>query len=297
MGASDPGHVEMTIVHTAATTAAGRARPARTKSDMRRRRISAAFQDLVGGLSMAELWLYLGWREVRRHYSRSVLGPFWLTLSMGVMIGSLGILYSKIFGMDIHEYLPFLAVGFILWNLISGALTGACGVFSGAGGYIRQIRMPLSVHMLKFVWTQFVTFLHNFAIYVLVAIVFGLNPGVEVLLVLPAVALILVNALFASMILGPLCARFRDIPMIVASLIQVTFFMTPIIWNADQLKDRAHLVQFNPFYHFIEIARDPLLGETVRAGNWIAVLAMTVVNGAVAFAFFSRFRSRIAYWA
>ncbi|KAB0676031.1 ABC transporter permease [Aureimonas leprariae] len=258
---------------------------------------AAALRDLRDGMALTELWLYLGWRDVRRHYSRSALGPFWLTLSMGVLIGSLGLLYSRIFGMDIHEYLPFLAVGFIMWNLISGVIGGACHVFTGASGYIRQIRLPLSVHMLKFVWNQLVVFLHNFAIYVVVAIGFGLRPGVGVLLAVPAITLIALNGLFVAMILGPLSARFRDVPMIVGNVVQVMFFMTPVIWHPEQLADRSWFVQLNPFYHFIEIARDPLLGDTVRAGNWIAVLAITAVLGVSATAFYGRFRTRIAYWA
>jgi ABC-2 type transport system permease protein len=263
----------------------------------RRMRIAAAAKDLVSGVGLFELWLFLGWRDLRKHYSRSVLGPLWLTASMGIMILSLGILYSKIFKMEIDQYLPFLAIGFIMWNLISGSLTGACHVYSGAAGFIRQMRLPLSTFAYKFVWTQLITFFHNFAIYVVVAIIFSIRPGWEVLLVIPALAAISLNAVFASLILGPLCARFRDIPMIVASLVQVAFFLTPIIWHADQLSDRAALVQWNPFYHFIEIFRDPLLGETVRSGNWIAVGVVTVIHGLLAFAFFSRFRSRIAFWA
>lgn len=263
---------------------------------LRRTRLSAAARDLTSGFCLFELWLFLGWRDVRKHYSRSVLGPFWLTASMGIVILSLGILYSKIFKMEIDRYLPFLALGFITWNLISGSLIGACNVYSDAAGFIRQMRMPLSTFAYKFVWTQLITFFHNFAVYVVVAIVFSIRVDWEALLLIPALAMISLNALFASLILGPLCARFRDIPMIVASLVQVAFFLTPIIWHADQLSDRAALVQWNPFYHFIEIVRDPLLGDTVRAGNWIAVGIITVVHGLLAFAFFSRFRFRIAYW-
>jgi ABC-2 type transport system permease protein len=285
----------MTTIDT--VPAAGASMVTDRRPGPRRKRISAAAKDLASGFGLFELWMFLGWRDLRKHYSRSVLGPLWLTASMGVMILSLGILYSKIFKMEIDQYLPFLAIGFIIWSLVSGSLTGACHVYSSAAGFVRQMRLPLSTFAYKFVWTQLITFLHNFAIYVFVAIVFSISPGWQALLVIPAIAVISLNAFFAALILGPLCARFRDIPMIVASLVQVAFFLTPIIWHADQLSDRAALVQWNPFYHFIEIVRDPLLGDTIRAGNWIAVGAVTIVHGLLAFAFFSRFRSRIAYWA
>ena len=246
---------------------------------------------------MHELWIFLGWRDVRKHYRRSVIGPLWLTLSMGIMVGGLGVLYSQIFGMEISTYLPFLAIGFILWGLIGGVINAACTVFSGAGSSIRQIRLPLSVYVFQFVWSQLIAFGHNFLIYIIVALVFGINPGLEGLLFFPALFIYIINSVFVAMILGPLCARFRDIPMIVGSVIQVVFFMTPILWSAEQVPQRAIFVSLNPFYHFIEIGRDPLLGQMATLNNWIACLAITLILGLVSVPFFARFRSRITYWA
>ncbi|WP_062211039.1 ABC transporter permease [Aureimonas sp. AU12] len=265
------------------------------KSHATRRR--EAMEDFRQGFAMRELWLFLGWRDVRKHYSRSVLGPFWLTLSMGVMVGGLGVLYSEIFGQDIHEYLPFLAIGFIMWGLIGTTITGSCDVFSGAASSVRQVRMPLSVYIFQFMWKQLITFGHNFVIYILVAAIFGIWPGINGLLFVPALALITLNGIFITMILGPLCARFRDIPMIVASVIQVVFFMTPILWSAAMVPNRAFFLGVNPFYHFIEITRDPLLGQTALLSNWLACIGMTIVMGLCGFLFFARYRSRIAYWA
>jgi hypothetical protein len=70
----------------------------------------AAWRDIGDGLRMYELWLFLGWRDTKKHYSRTVLGPLWLTLSMGIMVGSLGVLYASIFKIDINTYLPSGAV-------------------------------------------------------------------------------------------------------------------------------------------------------------------------------------------
>lgn len=246
---------------------------------------------------MRELWLFLGWRDIKKHYSRSLLGPLWLTLSMGIMVAGLGVLYSAIFQIDIRVYLPFLAIGFIMWGLIGNSITAACNVYSAASASIRQTQLPYSVYVFQFVWTQLITFFHNFVIYIVIIIIFGIWPGANVLLFIPAMLLITLNGIFTAMILGPLCARFRDIPMIIASVVQVSFFLTPIIWSAEQIPERAFFVGANPFYHFIEIARDPLLGGTGTLFNWLACIAMTSVLGLAAFAFFARFRARIAYWA
>lgn len=256
-----------------------------------------AMADIKAGLARSELWLYLGWRDVRKHYRRSVIGPFWLTLSMGVMVLGIGVLYSQIFRMDLAAYLPYMAVGIILWGLINKLVNGACTVFTQAGTSLRQIKVPLSVYMFEFVWGQFLTFMHNFVIYIIVAVVFAVPVGWGILLAIPAVFLIILNGFFAAMILGPICARFRDIPMIVASLMQLTFYMTPIVWHWEQLSRGVWLLRLNPLFHFIEIVRRPLMGQPIAAENWLVCITITAVTGIVAFKFFARYRARIVYWS
>lgn len=256
-----------------------------------------ALADLRQGIDRRELWLYLGWRDVKRHYNRSVLGPFWLTLSMGVMVMGLGLLYSQIMKVDVAEYLPKLAIGLIVWGLVNGCVLGACNVFSAAGGSLRQIRMPLSIHIYQFVWSQLLTFGHNFIIYFVIILVFAINPGWTALLFIPALALILLSGIFISLILAPLCARFRDIPMIIGSVMQLAFFMTPIIWSPDSMTGRPFVLGINPFYHYIEIIRDPLLGNPGSIYNWGACIVMTAVLGLVGTAFFARYRARVVYWS
>ncbi|TRL33479.1 ABC transporter permease [Rhizobium straminoryzae] len=256
-----------------------------------------AIEDIAGGLSRRELWLYLGWQDVRKHYRRSVIGPFWLTLSMGIMVLGIGILYSQIFRIDVQVYLPYMAVGIILWGLIGRLITDACTVFTQAGDALRQIKVPLSVYIFQFVWSQILTFAHNFVIYIIVAIVFAVPLGWDALLVFPGLVLIVLNGIFATMILGPVCARFRDVPMMIGSLMQLLFYMTPIVWHGEQLSKGLWLLMLNPFYHFIEIVRRPLMGQPSVLENWLVCGVITVVMGAVAVLFFARYRARIVYWS
>ncbi|MGZ2457917.1 ABC transporter permease [Rhizobium anhuiense] len=256
-----------------------------------------ALDDIRGGFDQRELWLYLGWREIKSQYSRSIIGPLWLTLSMGMMVLGLGVLYSQILKIDVANYLPRLAIGLIVWGLINGIIIGACRIFAVAGGAMRQIKMPVSMFIFQFIWSQLLVFAHNFLIYIIIAIVFLMNPGWNVLLFFPALLLVVLSGFFISMILGPLCARFRDVPMIIGSVMQIVFFMTPIIWSADQMPSRAWVLTANPFYHFIEIIRDPLLGKTGTALNWTASVGITIALGAIATVFFARYRARVVYWS
>jgi len=258
--------------------------------------LELALLDLKEGMSKHELWMFLSWRDIQKQYSRSLIGPFWLTISMGVMVAGMGLLYAVIFRIEVREYLPFLSVGLILWGFISNLLISSCAVYSSAAGTMRQVRLPLSVYIFQLVYNHLIIFGHNMIIYIAVALIFGIQPSLFTLLFFPAFALVLINGVFAAMILGPVCARFRDVPMIIASLIQLTFFVTPIIWNAEQLPERAMFVHFNPFFHFIEIVRAPLLGGSASVENWVVSIGITLVLGFISLAFFARYRSRVAYW-
>jgi ABC-2 type transport system permease protein/lipopolysaccharide transport system permease protein len=92
------------------------------------------------------------------------------------------------------------------------------------------------------------------------------------LLAIPGAATILMFGYFTTLVFGPICARFRDIPLVVQSLMQVIFFMTPIFWMPSAVSHRPMFIQGNPFYHFIQLIRAPLLGEPATPLNWQVAL-------------------------
>ena len=117
------------------------------------------------------------------------------------------------------------------------------------------------------------------------------------LLAVPALLLIALNGVWIGMLLGPLCTRFRDLPQIIANVVQLAFFVTPIMFKASQLQERLWAVtHLNPFASFVEIVRGPLLGHIPAGHHYLMVAACTVIGWAVALPFYARFRGRIVYW-
>ena len=261
-----------------------------------RSQTALALFDLVQGARAHHLWYLLGWRDIRQRYRRSVLGPFWLTLSMGALVSALGFLYGMLLQVEIAEYVPFLALGFIVWALISGVITDGCQVFINAESIIKQVGLPLSVHVYRLLWRNLLILFHNALVFVVVAAVFGVWPGWAGLLALPGLVLLCLNGIWAVLLFGIVSARFRDVPPIVASIVRICFFVTPIIWMPELVPQRAMVLEFNPFYHLVEVVRAPLLGEVPGLSSWIAVLSMTIGGWVLAFAFFRRYRWRVAYW-
>ena len=259
-----------------------------------------ALADIIDGGRASHLWGMLGWQDIRRRYRRSVLGPFWITISMGILVAALGTLYGALFNVEPAAYVPHLALGFIVWTLISGLITDGCTAFITAESIIKQTNVPLSVHVYRMVWRHALILFHNAAIVVVVAAFFAVWPGWTGLLALPGLVLLCLNGLWVGLLLGIVSARFRDVPPIVASVVRILFFVTPIIWMPDLMPGRALMLavvlDFNPFFHFVEIVRAPLLGQAPDLVSWLAVTGITLGGGVMTFLLFRRYRRRIAYW-
>ena len=108
-----------------------------------------AVNDLVGGARLWRLALALGWLDIRLRYRGSMLGPFWLTISTGVMVAALGVLYSTLFKMDVSDYLPFLALSQVLWGFLAALVSEGCTSFTDAESVIRSVRMPFFVFAVR----------------------------------------------------------------------------------------------------------------------------------------------------
>lgn len=240
----------------------------------------------------------LGWQDVRQRYRRSALGPFWLTISMGVMIGTIGIVFGTIFKTPMQEFLPFLAAGMILWSFISSVVMEGCAGFISAEHIIKQLPIPLFVHILRMIWRNVIILLHNIVILPLVFIAVGRSVGWEALLAIPGFLLAVLNLIWIALLLGILCARYRDLPQIVGSVLQVVFYLTPIMWMPAHLPQRAgmYLLDLNPAYHLLSVVRDPLLGSLPTVVNWSVSIGTAVIGWAVAILFYGRYKRRIAYW-
>ena len=94
-----------------------------------------------------ELWVTVGLYDIRKRYRRSLLGPFWITISLGAFILGLSFIYVPLVGGNMNSFLPFVAFGFIAWQFISQLVLDGCNVFIAHGPIIQQLRAPLSIYI------------------------------------------------------------------------------------------------------------------------------------------------------
>ena len=73
--------------------------------------------------------------------------------------------------------------------------------------------------------------------------------------------------------------------------------MPPVMWKPDFLPRRYHLIiELNPFAQFLEIMRNPLLGQPISSYAWLSTTVLALGGGLIALAVIGRYKPRIIYW-
>ncbi len=260
--------------------------------------LGEGLSDIFASLQKHYLATTFSWQDVAQRYRRSRMGAFWLTINMGVLIGALGLVFGTLFRTPMHEFLPYICVSLIFWGFISTSISEGCTTFIVSEGIILQVRMPLFIHVLRTLYRNVIILGHNLLIYPLVLLAVGREPSWHILLAVPGFLLVAMNVLWIMLILGVLCTRYRDMTQVMQNLLQVVFYLTPLMWMPQTLPEGAsrYLLDLNPFYHLVSVVRSPLLGEFPTATNWAACLGLAVVGWTIAVFFFGRYRHRVPYW-
>ena len=261
-------------------------------------KILVALTDLIGAIDKIHLALMLGWQDIKQRYRRSKLGPFWLTISMAIMISMIGVIFGQALAVPLKDYLPHVACGIIFWNFIASGVNEGCSSFIKASGMIRQLALPLTLYPTRILWRNIVVLAHNAVIIPIVLLVVGKTINLNILWLIPGFTLLCINIFWLSVLLGVCCTRFRDLPPIIGSLVQVFFYLTPILWMPNTVNARVSswIVNANPAYHLLELVRAPVLGVCPSLLSWSLVLVITVLGSLSALYLFGTYKKRIAYW-
>jgi lipopolysaccharide transport system permease protein len=250
--------------------------------------------DLREGLRRWRSWSYLAVENVKNRYRRTVLGPWWLTLQMVIFIVGISIVFGNLLNNDLRTFLPYVALGFIAFTVLSGLTRAGADVFITGSSTLKSTRQPLSNLVLRDVGIEFINFAHNMVIYLVFLAVGLVSPSPKILIALPIVVVIAVNGLFVGLWLGIAVARFRDVQPFINSILGVAVFFSPVFYTLDKVSSgiRNALLVWNPFTYPIMAFRAPLLGEPLLPSYYVGTAIVTVINVALGLAVFTRARSR-----
>jgi len=261
----------------------------------RETQLKLAQLDLKESINKWRLWTYLGWHDIKMRYRGSVLGPFWITATMLIFVAAFSVVYSRLFHQSLTEYVPFLTAGYLVWLLISSVLIESCNTYVDAASLITEIKLPYTLYVFRLVWRHTIIFFHNALVYFAVALFFKVPVNWTIIYAIPGLFLVILNLTSIALLFSILGTKYRDIPQVIASIMQVAFFVTPISWSSSLLKDSV-IITYNPLNYFVDLVRTPLLGHAPPATSWCVSIALSAIVFTVAFICFSRFRRNIAFW-
>lgn len=250
-------------------------------------------RDYSVNIRSALLWSNLAWFDIVSKYRRTFLGPFWITLSMGLSVGVLGAVYARILGQDLTIFIPYLAIGLVVWSFISAVIQEAPLVYPNSRHIILSIPVRIENIALRMVVRNFITMLHNAAILIPIAIFLGVDLRFSMLISFLGLFFIFVFCCSISVILGVAGARFRDVAPTVSALMGMLFLVTPIIWQPSQMQ---FIADINPLYHLVEGVRSPLMSNEINFYSLKVSGLITLSSALVAFVSLRRYRYKLVFW-
>ena len=258
---------------------------------------SNVITDFGDTFSRWRTWFLLGNQDIYLRYKRSIIGPFWLSISLAAMCGGMALLYSQIFDISYEDYLPWLATSLLVWMLLSQMMLEGGGILIDSEAPLRSVRIAQPILVMRMVYRNILIFLHNLIVILALLLLTGHELGPVTVLALPGLVVVLAVGFFYSLAMAPLCLRFRDISQVIATILQIAFFMTPIIWRPEQGRVSPEFVLWNPFHHIIELVRAPLLGETAATTlSWMVSLGVVAFLAVCALISLASTRRRVFLW-
>lgn len=260
--------------------------------------MKATISDFFKSMSSYKELSFLGVLDVKQRYRRSSLGPFWITIATSLNIAGLAIVFGAVFQAPYREYVPYLACGLVLWAYLSTSVLEASDLLIDQRHTILERRISMFELMGRLIFRNFYIFLHNFFFLIFLT---GWLSGFSLLnlfMALVGVLLFSIFIFFCGISISIIGARFRDLSPMLGSMLQMGFYFTPIVWSPSVMIERGRsiIVNANPLYHLMELARAPLLGEIPSFWSYVTVFTMIFLAAYFAGYSIKKFGPRVSYW-
>ena len=253
--------------------------------------------DILASLRMTRIWFALGLNDIVARYRGSILGPFWITLTTAVFVLGIGFLYAGLMKVSIERYLPWMTTGLVVWGLISQTVLEGGDAFISASDVLRQTALPSPLFVWRVVWRNVLTFAHQVPVLVILAIRFNYVTRINLPEAFLGLLLILINVSWFALFCAAICARFRDLKQILASLTQLLFFLSPVLWIPSDVRGfGGKLMTLNPVVHMLNVLRGPLLGAPFNLGSAAFLLASGLAGWGFVLIFYAKVRRRIVHY-
>ena len=253
------------------------------------------FQTLWDGLKRHILWRKLAVTDIQQVYRRSLLGMAWIAFSFALFVGVKILIFGAIAPVDPGEFAIWLTVGFWIWMYIQASVIDGCITFINARPWIIGTNTPLSVYVYQTSTRVLINTLFSLPIVMAVLLFYKWPLTVNALWVIPGFLALIANGLWVQILFGSICAQYRDVYHFVGSMMRVMFFLTPILFMPEQLGDKAYLLNYNPFTHYLAIIREPIFSHQLPILSWQVVGSITLLGWILALMAFRKIGPYVAF--
>lgn len=223
-------------------------------------------------------------RNIKLKYRQSILGVLWTILIPAFSAFVYFFVFRFIVKVKIDNYLLFVLTGVIPWAFFSQSLI--LGLESVVGNYNILNKVPVRVTIFPFaeVTTTFINLLLSIPVFFAVTFLTGAKISIFWLNAFPLILILFLQAYFFAVILSILFVYLRDLRHILVILIQVWFYLTPVLYSADMIPvEYSWLKYANPVFFIFSGLHDSLVfGQPMGSRSWAAIGAWTVVIFVVA---------------
>lgn len=238
---------------------------------------------LLGVWKLRHFWLALVRIDLRNRYRRSILGLGWSLLQPIAMTAVICTVFSQLYRMNIRTFGPSLLAGLTMWNFIAASVNGGCQSFFQNESYIRQQPAPLAIYPLRAaLGGAFHLLLGLIVVAAASSVLHGPGNLWALPALLPAIVLLFVFGWSLAILAGVMNVRFQDTQHLVEVLLQILFYLTPIIYPAEMLRQRGAgwIIDVNPLAAFLELIRRPILDGQLPSLAAFSVAAATALAAA-----------------
>jgi len=249
----------------------------------------------IGWLPAIQIAAALAWSDMRHRYVRSLLGPFWMSIQMAIMVAVLGSVIGHFSNASAVARLPMLALSLTAWTFLNSVVLDATTALQNSASLIKDRALPPVIFLLQCVFRQGLFALHNACVPLILWLVLAPKEFGGAVVALPGLAVFIVCTLGLSLVLGAMATRFRDLKPIIESSLTLAFLSSPIIWSPEMINQASSVMRLNPLTHLFAIWREPLATGHIAMPSVTYVLAGLSVLAVASVVTIARLR-KAAFW-
>lgn len=254
---------------------------------------------LRDSLRLPEFWAYSSWLDIVTKYRRTRLGLVWIFVPVAVFVGAIGSIYSRIMGHEPSFYIPYLAVGYVVWRFIVQCTNESSSILRSHKPFIMDGRIRLTDFVLRSIAKAFFYFTCTIVVIVAALVWSSEMQWARVFTLFLTFPVLILNMIWWSTCMSLIGARHADTGEMINTALRFGMLLTPILWVGERFAAGTAFwwaVHVNPAYHLINFIRAPVLGQAIDPITLWYLAVMTVCGWALAIILYRRYSRFVPLW-